>query len=361
MGTGGLPGQPEGWSTLTMAVAPLGAFERREEANLALSGYRRLYETQLRSERKSPKTIDAYNYALTKFENYFTTENGRPATLADFTVLQVRLFLVAAQSRPKWEGHPYLAKATDATISGATVHHYVRGLKTFGSWLAAEGFIPSHPLATLKAPKVEEKQLVPLSEEEERKLIETYDDNNPNDCRSKAIFLLMLDTGLRLGEVIHLEEPNVDLDSGFVLVMGKGRKERSVPFGFTTEKVLRKYATFFRPDPANPHFTEFFLSPDGYPLTDKALKMVFDRARRRTGIRRLHAHLLRHTYGIRAQENDMPTITLQHYMGHSSSKVTERYAHAAQSEKLKRARGYSPVDLLRFRVKPMNRRTPSKR
>jgi integrase/recombinase XerC/integrase/recombinase XerD len=60
--------------------------------------------------------------------------------------------------------------------------------------------------------------------------------------------------------------------------------------------------------------------------------MVFARARRRTGIRRLHAHLLRHTYGIRAQENEMPTITLQHYMGHSSSKVTERYVHAAQSE-----------------------------
>jgi integrase len=80
--------------------------------------------------------------------------------------------------------------------------------------------------------------------------------------------------------------------------------------------------------------------------------MVFARARRRTGIKRLHAHLLRHTYGIRAQENDMPTITLQHYMGHTSSKVTERYAHAAQSEKLKRARGFSPIDLLGVRAKP---------
>lgn len=133
--------------------------------------------------------------------------------------------------------------------------------------------------------------------------------------------------------------------------MGKGRKERSVPFGYTTEKVLRKYVTFFRAEAANPNFGEFFLSPDGYPLTAKALKMVFARARKRTGIRRLHAHLLRHTYGSRAQENDMPTITLQHYMGHSSSKVTERYVHAAQSEKLKRARGYSPIDQLRLRVR----------
>ena len=77
--------------------------------------------------------------------------------------------------------------------------------------------------------------------------------------------------------------------------MGKGRKERSVPFGYTTEKVLRKYVTFFRPDPATPRIEEFFLSPDGYPLTTKAMAMIFYRARKRTGITRLHAHFLRHT------------------------------------------------------------------
>ena len=217
--------------------------------------------------------------------------------------------------------------------------------------LEAEGYVERHPLGTLKLPRVEQKQLVPLSVEEERQLIDTYNDNNPNDCRSKAIFLLMLDTGLRLAEVINLQAENVDLDNGFLLVMGKGRKERSVPFGFTTERALRKYVAFFRADPGNPKFGELFLSPDGFPLTDKALKMVFARARKRTGIQRLHAHLLRHTYGIRAQENDMPTLTLQHYMGHSSSKVKERYAHAAQSEKLKRARGYSPIDRLGLKIR----------
>ena len=157
--------------------------------------------------------------------------------------------------------------------------------------------------------------------------------------------------------MIGLKDQNVDLDNGFLLVVGKGRKERSVPFGFTTEKVLRKYVTFFRREPGNPNFDEFFLSPDGYPLTAKALEMVFVRASKRTGIKRLDAHLLRHTYQIRAQEDGMPTITLQHYMGHTSSKVTERNAHAAESEKLKRARGFSPVDRLRFRIKPMNRRS----
>ena len=89
--------------------------------------------------------------------------------------------------------------------------------------------------------------------------------------------------------------------------------------------------------------------------------MIFARARLRAGITRLHSHLLRHTYGIRAQEGDMPTITPQHSMGHPSSKVTERYVHAAQSERLKRARGYSPIDQWGFRVKQLNRRTDNRR
>jgi site-specific recombinase XerD len=323
----------------------------RDHAGLPLKGYVRLYEAQLRAERKASKTIQVYGYVLSKFEQWFVAEHGRPPTLADFRADQARFFMVAVQEKPKWEGHPTLAGVTPNGIAGATLHLYVRTLKTFGAWLAREGCLPANPVVALRLPKVEQKQLLPLTEEEERRLLGAYDDNQPVDCRVKAIFLLMLDTGLRRAEVIALKDRNVDLDNGFLLVMGKGRKERSVPFGYTTEKVLRKYATFFRPDPADPTVDEFFLSPDGYPLTSNAIVMIFARARKRTGITRLHPHLLRHTYGIRAQESDMPTITLQHYMGHSSSKVTERYVHAAQSEKLKRARGYSPIDQLGLRVK----------
>jgi hypothetical protein len=86
-------------------------------------------------------------------------------------------------------------------------------------------------------------------------------------------------------------------------------------------------------------------------MTYNAMKMLFACAAKGSGIERLHAHLLRHTFGIRVQENGMPTIALQHYMGHASSKVMESYAHAAQSERLKRARGDSPIDQLGLCVK----------
>lgn len=328
-----------------------------ESTRLPIRGFARLYQAQLKSERKSPKTIQAYDYALIRFQRWFEGCYHRIPLLSDFTAPTVRLFLADAMDRPKWEGHPFLERETDARVSGSTIHQYVRSLKTFGQWLEREEYAALNPLRSVRLPKLEEKELVPLTEEEERLLLGSYDDNNATECRIKAIFLVMLDTGLRLSETVNLRDEAVDLEHGFLVVVnGKGGKTRSVPFGFTTERVLRKYLTFFRASPATPAIDRFFLSPDGYPLTDKALTMVFARARKRTGIQRLHAHLLRHTYGIRAQENDMPTITLQHYMGHSSSKVTERYTHAAQSERLKRARGYSPVDQLHIRVRSIARR-----
>jgi site-specific recombinase XerD len=320
---------------------------------LPLAGFYRLYEAQLRAERKSPNTIRNYRDALERFARWSEANHGRPPALADLNVVEARLFLADALGRRKYEDHPTLAGTTRETISVTTVHQYTRGLKTFGAWLEREGYAAIHPLRTLRLPRLEERQLRPLSEEEERRLLGCYDDNNPTECRIKTIFLLMLDTGLRCAELTGLTLENLDLDGGFLLVMGKGRKERSVPFGYTTERLLRKYVTFFRPPPALPSIDAVFLSPDGHPMTYTALSMVFKRAAKRSGIARLHPHLLRHTFGIRAQENGMPTITLQHYMGHSSSKVTERYAHAAQSERLKRARGYSPIDQLGLRVKQL--------
>jgi site-specific recombinase XerD len=330
----------------TVALTP-----QSKHAALPLAGFYRLYEAQQRAERKSPKTIKNYKEALGKFASWFEASYGSEPRLEDLTVVEARLFLAHALEQPKWQGHPSLEGVTTETLSVATVHQYTRGLKTFGAWLEREEYAPAHPLQNLRLPKLDEKQLRPLSEEEERRLLGAYDDNNPTECRLKAIFLLMLDTGLRLSELTTLQVENIDLDNGFLLVMGKGRKERSIPFGFTTERLLRKYVTFFRTEPALPSVGEFFLSPDGHPLTATAMKMLFTRAAKRTGIERLHPHLLRHTFGTRAQDNGMPTLTLQHYMGHSSSKVTERYAHAAQSEKLKRARGFSPIDHLGLRVK----------
>jgi hypothetical protein len=91
---------------MSMAIEPLNAFEHSSEARMVLSGFRHLYETQLKAERKSAKTIAVYHYALTKFEKWWDEIHEEPAVLAGFTALNVRLFLVAAQSGPSGPGTP---------------------------------------------------------------------------------------------------------------------------------------------------------------------------------------------------------------------------------------------------------------
>jgi site-specific recombinase XerD len=284
----------------------------------------------------------------------------RPPTLGDFTADSVRFFLAAEQDRPKFEGHTVTPARPEERIGGATLHQFVRSLKTFGAWLLREGYVATHPLAVVRLPKVEEKELVPLSEDEEQRLLAAYNDNDPSDCRAKAILMLLLDTGIRRAELASLRLMDVDLQDGIITVWGKGRKQRSVPFGFATEKVLRKYLEFFRPRPDNPRIDNLFLTPDGRPMTGHAIELLFRRIKRRTGIKRLHAHLLRHTYGIRSQELEtpVPTHVLQAYLGHTSSQITERYTHAAQSDRLKRARWFSHVDQLGVQVRRSPRQTP---
>jgi hypothetical protein len=124
-----------------------------------------------------------------------------------------------------------------------------------------------------------------------------------------------------------------------------------------TERLLRKYVTFCRPQPALPSVGEFLASPDGHPLTSTAMKM--------TSSVPPSAPASSASTRIRCFTRLAPTpktkrhaeTTLQHCTGHSSSKVTERYAHAAQREKLKRARGFSPIDQLGLRVKPVRQTT----
>lgn len=110
--------------------------ESRESLDLPLRGFFRLYETNLKAERKTPKTITVYRYVLTKFADWFERASGRAPLLSDLSSSQVRTFLVAVQETPKWHGHPTLDSRVAMGVSGATLHSIDRvpgGGGDFGS------------------------------------------------------------------------------------------------------------------------------------------------------------------------------------------------------------------------------------
>jgi site-specific recombinase XerD len=325
-------------------------WSRREEARLSLARALDLFEAAYRASGKSPRTVAWYRERLGYFFRYLALQLGDEPTLLDFTPQRYRMFILEKQAGGRNVGHPYKTPSPEPP-SSAYLHGFYRAVRGFSSWLHREGLIPANVMAILERPKLVERELEPLTQDEELRLLSVYSETRAGECRNKAILMLMLSTGLRKGEVVSLKDSAVNLEEGFVTVLGKGKRQRSVPFGYKTGWVLQRYWTMFRPEPATPRCDAFFLTRDGYPLSERALTMLFRRARTRTGITRLHPHLLRHTYGTRSAELGIPTLTLQHFMGHSQPAVTERYAHVAQSERLKRERAYDHLDSLEMRVR----------
>jgi site-specific recombinase XerD len=325
-------------------------WERLPQARITLTKALSLYEAANRARNLSPRSVAWYRDRLTPFLQHLETQLGREPALADFTVPAFRLFILEKQASRKYEDHHY-KRPLDEGPSSAYVHGFYRGVRAFSTWLFEEGLMPANVMAPLKLPRLDEKELHPLTPDEELSLLNAYSELKPGECRDKAIFMLLLSTGLRRAELIGLKDAEVNLEEGFITVWGKGRKQRSIPFGFKTGWVLQRYRLLHRPDPATPAVETFFLSRDGYSLTEASLQMVFRRARDRSGVRRLHPHLLRHTYGTRSSEMGIPTLTLQRFMGHSQPNVTERYSHVAASEKLKRDRSFDHLDGLDLRVR----------
>jgi integrase/recombinase XerC/integrase/recombinase XerD len=325
-------------------------WERLPQARLSLAKAFDLYEASNRARNFSPSTIRFYRDRIRAFIQFVERQGGGEATLNDFTPQNFRLFILEKREIPKYVSHPF-RQATGAMPSPAYIHGYFRVVRSFSSWLFAEGLIPVNAMKELKLPKLEERELEPLTAEEELRLLNAYSETKAGECRDKGIFMLMLSTGIRRGELLGLKDSAVNLEEGFITVMGKGRKQRSVPFGFKTAWVLQRYRLLHRPKPATPKIDNFFLSQDGYPMTPNSLQMLFRRAGKRTGITRLHPHLLRHTYGTRSSELGIPTLTLQRFMGHSTPNVTERYGHVATSERLKRERSYDHLDGMELRVR----------
>ncbi|MCH7642920.1 MAG: tyrosine-type recombinase/integrase [Chloroflexi bacterium] len=124
--------------------------------------------------------------------------------------------------------------------------------------------------------------------------------------------------------------------------MGKGRKERLVPFGRKTRKAIVAYATDERPDA---HRDEaVFVSSFGNRLNPDSLRQLMRRLRVSSGISRLHPHLLRHTFATRFLLNGGDALMLKHILGHTTLAMTDRYVHFANAQGVTASRAFSPID-----------------
>lgn len=322
-------------------------WDQVDKAQIPLDRLVEEYLLVCRTEGKSPKTLRGYREKLGRFCRWL---NGN---LGDFTLQAVRTYIGELQGARKYEGHPY-SPVQDAGLSSVTIKGHVVVLKGFATWLCEEEYTDENVLGRLKPPKAARKVMATLSESEVSKILSCIERGTLTGHRNEAIVLLLLDTGLRCAELVGLRMDDLFLGDQCLKVMGKGQKERIVPFGDRTARALLRYLNL-RPQVHG--CGKVFFNRDGGPLTENAVKMVFERLAVKAGIPRLHIHLLRHTMATNYLVSGENPIKLQRILGHETLEMTRRYVDMVAVQLAVTESRQSPVDRMHLKYSRNPRHT----
>ena len=234
------------------------------------------WELHLRAERKSPQTLKAYGDGVRRFLTWCAAQD-RPAVLDRPTVTA------------------FVAGLLDAGAEPATARSRQLALRRFAAWLVAEGELLADPLLGLRPPRLDQKVVPALTDDQLKALLAACKGSAFRDRRDEAIVRLMLETGVRAGEVVGMQITDVALTAGTVLVRrGKGGTGRTVPIGPHAARALDRYLRTRRihrlaDGPA------LWLGDRGKAFSYFGLHAALTARARTAGLPGFHPHLLRHT------------------------------------------------------------------
>ena len=240
----------------------------------------------------------------------------------------------------------YVVYLSNTELTSVSVQSYVRGLRSFLSWLYDNDYISLNLCINFKLPKATRKVIDVLSDVEIDRILSSLSGSEWLNIRNKLIVSLMLDSGLRLNEVVTLRRDQVNLKDRYLIVTGKGDKQRIVPFGLSTYQTLQSYlAAISSAGDQEILLIKVSETLCGFePITQATIKNMFRRLRIRANVPRLYPHLLRHTFATRYLENGGNIYQLQAILGHSSLEMVKKYLHLAQNRIRADFPKFSPLD-----------------
>ena len=252
----------------------------------------------LQQQNHSPHTLAAYRRDL--------------AWLADFqpqSELARPLFTAALRQLGQQNQHP------------RSIARRLSAWRQFCRWLVQTGYLKADPTHGLKAPKAPERLPKAVPAEPLNQLLDQAPEN-PLDSRDLAIFELLYGSGLRLAEACSLDLADLNLQSGWVAVTGKGRKQRHLPL---TAQSIRALEGYLKIRTAAPGETALFTSRTGRRLGARQIQKRLQQFAAHHGSRHLSPHMLRHSYASHLLQNARDIRAVQELLGHSQLATTQHY------------------------------------
>ena len=302
------------------------------------------------TEGKSLRTVNWYRQKLGYFSQ-FLQKNGLATEVEAIGPRDIRRFIDHLQHGVQAGANNPHRPTEDKPLSPQTVAGYVRTLRAFFSWAVRERLIDGHPMQHVKTPKVPQRDMPFFSDVEIGRLLAALKQPTDVGQRNYALAVLLLDTGMRVSELIHMEMQDLHLNQGYLKVVGKGDKQRTIPLGRSSRKVLLDYLRKHRPEPSLPQCDRVFLTRTGDPLRPDYVYQIISRACRQVGItgKRLGPHTCRHTFARSFLLNGGDLLTLQRILGHTSLEVVKLYVNLQTEDLLAQQWKYSPMDTLKAR------------
>lgn len=289
----------------------------------------------------SEKSVQNYKHDIGYFVDFIVNERNQSISDIDIdtiNLIDIKRYVVMLKKRPKLLNHPN-KPTEDKPITSTTIRTYSRHLKVFFNFLYHEEYMEKEIMKRFKMVKEEKKAIIPLTASEVNQIDKVYNPKSMIGLRNLCIIHLMVDEGLRVGEVVRLRIKDVYFDKNLLFICSsKGNKERLVTLTPKVKNYLYKYLILYRSiteeqlcDLNSYNDDILLLQKDKSPINHNVVKQVFWRLKKKSSIERLKPHLLRHTFATSYILGGGDISSLRLLLGHSDIKITERYLHMSNT------------------------------
>ncbi len=284
-----------------------------------------------RVEQRSEVTIRTHADRLNLFLRW-----AGDAELSALTPQRMRSYLRHLQERKDMRAR----NSEGRTLSPETVADHYLSMRAFLNWSVADKLIADTPLANVKKPETPTRMVPALNAKDMQRVLEFWSPHTDRvnrkyaglkrarflATRNRAIIWLLTDSGLRLAELISLDHDSFDWAHRRVRFVGKGDRQREVPFSMKTSRAMRVYSEAARQMFGGNGSGPFFLTLAGQRISRESIRGMFETARDMLGLKgKFSPHVLRHTAATMMRNNGADLIHVQATLGHSNLNTTRRY------------------------------------